>query len=166
MKYLSRITSLVLIAILTVMLIVPATTVEAKAATKRPTYEEYYIDDYGAYFRVRITNTTNRTIVVSQKAKYNALTYKYNGPGNPNKLPYYEDPDDYLSSKCVRRSIIYKPKKAVKILPGKSKWVSYKKITKAYYGFEDMTRVKLTIGYKLGGQKKAFSVWTEIDFDY
>ncbi len=166
MKYLSRITSLMLIAVLTILLLVPATTVEAASSTsKKPFIEEYYIDNYGAYFVVRVTNRTNRTISVSQRAKFYAPTYKYIGPGNPNKLTY-DDPDDYLSYNLVKRTIVYTPKKAVVIKPGKSRWVRYKKVTKAYYGFEDMSDVKLTVGYKQAGKKKTCSRWLELDFDY
>lgn len=168
MKYLSRITSLLVITILTILLFVPAITAEAKSGntSAKPSIEEYYIDDYGAYFRVRVKNITKKTIYVSQKAKFYAPTYKYLGPGNPNKLDYYEDPNDYLSYNLVKRTITYKPKKSVKIKPGKAKWVSYKKLTKAYYGFEDMSDVKITVGYKQGGKKKSCSEWLELDFDY
>ena len=168
MKYLSRLTSLLLITVLTILLLVPATTVEAKSrkASKKPSIEEYYIDGYGDYFRVRVKNKTKKTIVVSQKAKFYAPTYEYLGPGNPNQLDYYEDPDEYLSYELKYRTITYKPKKSVKIKPGKSKWVYYTKITEGYYGFEDMSEVKVTVGYKQGGKKKSCSEWLELDFDY
>ena len=168
MKYLSRITSILLIATLTILLLIPATTAEAKVrkASKKPSIEEYYIDGYGAYFRVRVKNKTKKTIVVSQKAKFYAPTYEYLGPGNPNELDYSEDPDEYLSDDLVYRTIKYKPKKSVKIKPGKSKWIYYKKLTSAYYGFEDMSDVKVTVGYKQGGKKKTCSEWLYLDFDY
>ena len=83
---------------------------------------------------------------------------------NPNTLN--DDPNDYLSDSLVWRTITYKPKKAVKIRPGMTKWVYYKKITKGYYGFEDMSDVRVTVGYKQGGKKKSCSEWLELDFDY
>ena len=163
MKNFPRKTSLLFIAVLA-LLLVPVATIDAKA--KKPSIEEYYIDDYGASFRVRVKNITKKTIVVSQKAKFNAPTYKYLGPGSPNNLDYDDDPEDYLSDNLVRRTITFKPKKSVKIKPGKSKWVYYKKLTKGYFGFEDMSRVKVTVGYKQSGKKKSCSSWLELDFDY
>ena len=163
MKHLSRLTSLIFIAALTILVFGSVTTVEAKS--KKPSIEEYYIDDYGAYFRVQVKNRTKKTIIVSQKAKFYAPTYKYLGPGSPNNLEN-DDPDDYLSESLVWRTITYKPKKTVKIKPGKSRWVNYKKVTKGYFGFEDMSDVKVTVGYKQGGKKKTCSEWLELDFDY
>ena len=162
MKHLSRMTSLILIAVLSILFLVPATTVGAKE--KKPSIEEYYIDDYSDYFCVRVKNITNKTIVVSQKAKFYGPTYKYLGPGNPKDL--YDDPDNYLSDSLVWRTIVYKPKKSLKIKPGKSKWIDYKKITAGYCGFEDMSDVKITVGYKQSGRKKSCSEWLELYFDY
>lgn len=76
------ITTIVLLAILMTTISIPSATVEAKA--RKPSVEEFYIDDYGTSLSVFIENRTRTTIVISQKAKVSIPTYKYNGPGNPN----------------------------------------------------------------------------------
>lgn len=170
MKHLPRVIVVVLIAALTICLVAPVTsTVEAKTtnpkqpkAPKKPAIVAFYIKNYGVNLGLQVRNRTKKTVVISRKARFYGSTYRYFGTGSPNKPG---SGSGYFTKKQMRM-IVYKPRKAVKIKPGETKWVNYKKVTKGYFKYINKSDMMIFAGYKQGGKKKTCSKAFVLNFNY
>lgn len=120
--------------------------------------KDYVCYGFGASLKVKIKNSLKQTITVTGAAKCRTEGYEYLG-SESDVIDSYdyerEDFDEYFLPCTIK----YKARKTVKIKPGKTKWVLYRKTSKGRYLFDDGTDDKITVTYKLRGKKKTISKW-------